>query len=186
MIRDLIRKNRSYRRFHQDFIIDSKTLLDLIDLARLTASGANKQPLRYKIVNQPNENAKVFSCLSWAGYLTDWPGPSEGEKPSAYIIILSDNRISQNPQFDVGLACQSVLMGAVEENLGGCLFGSIKKEKLRDLFKIPQEYDIMLVMALGKPKEKVVIVETDDDIKYWRDETGLHYVPKRKLEDLII
>ncbi|MCF7793232.1 MAG: nitroreductase family protein [Candidatus Cloacimonetes bacterium] len=187
MIKDLVRKNRSYRRFFQDFLIDSKTLLDLIDLVRLTATGANKQSLRFKLINKSPETEKVFSCLSWAGYLQDWNGPAEGEKPSAYIIILNDPEIKEKPQYDVGLACQSILLGAVEKELGGCIFGSVKRDHLKKILNLPPELDIMLVLALGKPKEEVVIADVENDnIKYWRDEDGKHYVPKRKLEDIIL
>ncbi len=187
MLKDLVAKNRSYRRFFQEVTIVSNTLLDLIDLARLTATGANIQSLKYKLINSKKENEKVFSCLSWAGYLADWKGPEEGEKPTAYIIVLNNPNLKQNPQYDVGLACQSILLGAVEKGLGGCMFGSVNREKLKSLLNIPNDLDIMLVVALGKPKEEVVIDKIkDDDIKYWRDEIQVPHVPKRKLEDLII
>ena len=187
MIKDIVTKNRSYRRFYQDVTISTKSLLELIELARLTATGANIQSLKYKLINNPKKNEEVFSCLSWAGYLSDWKGPVEGEKPSAYIIILNDNRIKQNPQYDVGLACQSILLGAVEKGLGGCMFGSVNREQLREYLAIPDEYDITLVIALGKPKEEVVIDEVvDGNIKYWRDDKMLHHVPKRKLEDILL
>jgi nitroreductase len=187
MLLDLVKKNRSYRRFFQEVTIVSKTLLDLVDLARLTATGANIQSLKYKIVNSIEENEKVFSCLGWAGYIPAWKGPSEGEKPSAYIIILNDLKLKQNPQYDVGLACQSILLGAVEQGLGGCMFGSVNREKLKTNLSIPDDLEITLVIALGKPKEEVIIDEVlNGDIKYWRDENQVHHVPKRKLEDLII
>lgn len=187
MIKDLVRRNRSYRRFYQDFLIDSKTLLDLVDLVRLTASGANKQSLRFKLINKSPETEKVFSCLAWAGYLENWHGPEDGEQPSAYIVILNDPKINENPQYDVGLACQSLLLGAVEQDLGGCIFASVRRDQLKKLLNLPQDLDIMLVIALGKPKEEIVIVDVEnDDIKYWRDMNGRHHVPKRKLEDIIL
>ena len=187
MLKDLVAVNRSYRRFYQEVTVASNTLLELIELARLTATGSNKQSLLFKINNNNAENEKVFSCLSWAGYITDWNGPIEGEKPSAYIIILNDTTIKQNPQYDVGLACQSILLGEVEKGFGGCIFGSVNRKKLRELFSIPKQYNITLVIALGKPKEEVVIDEVvDGNIKYWRDEKQVHHVPKRKLEDILL
>ena len=186
MLKDLILKNRSYRRFFQDEEINTKTLKELINLARFTATAANLQPLKFMLINNSEENEKVFSCLKWAGYLEDWNGPEEREKPSAYIIILNDIEIYQNAFYDVGLACQSILLGAVEKGFGGCMFGSVNRDSLRELFSIPIQYDIRLVIALGKPKEEVVIDDIrNDDIKYWRDENNVHHVPKRKLEDLI-
>jgi len=188
MIKDLILKNRSYRRFYQEVAIELKTLRELIDLARLSASSANKQPLKYILSCDPQTNALIFPFLSWAGYLKDWPGPSEGERPSAYIIVLGDTEISQSFGCDHGIAAQSILLGATEKGLGGCMIGSIKRQELRKALDISSYYEILLVLALGKPREKVVIetVGPNGDIKYWRDSEGLHHVPKRALDELIV
>ena len=187
MIRDLILKNRSYRRFYQEVAIELETLRELVDLARLSASAANRQPLKYILSCDPEKNAMIFSNLAWAAYLKDWPGPSEGERPSAYIIILGDTEVSQQFACDHGIAAQSILLGATEKDLGGCMIASIQKEGLSKALSIPQRYEIMLVLALGKPKEKVVIdsVGADGDIKYWRDSEDVHHVPKRPLDDII-
>jgi nitroreductase len=188
MIRDLIVKNRSYRRFHQDVPISCETLRELADLARLSASGANKQPLKYILSCDPEKNAHVFPCLAWAAYLKDWPGPAEGERPSAYIVVLLDTEISQSAGVDHGIAAQSILLGATEKGLGGCIIASIQKDALREALQIPARYEILLVLALGKPKEEVRIepVGPDGDIKYWRDGEGVHHLPKRSLEEIIV
>lgn len=187
MIEALIRKNRSCRRFYEDHKIDGEELKELVNLARLSASAANRQPLKYILSADPEINEKIFPALAWAGYLKDWPGPEKGERPSAYIIILGDTAVAANFWSDDGIAAQSILLGAREKGLAGCMIGAIKKEKIRDLFKIPDHLKIMLVIALGKPKEDAVIetVAEDGDIKYWRDADGLHHVPKRKLEDIL-
>jgi nitroreductase len=187
-IKELVAKNRSYRRFHEDVPIEYETLRGLVDLARLSASAANSQPLRYMLSCDPKKNALIFSYIAWAMYLKDWPGPGESERPSAYIIILEDTQISHPLRCDHGIAAQSILLGATEKGLGGCIIGAIKKRELRDALKIPARYEILLVLALGKPKEKVVIetVGPDGDIKYWRDNNGIHHVPKRSLDDIII
>ena len=188
MIRDLIQKNRSYRRFYQDFVIETGTLRELVDLARLSASAANMQPLKYILSCDPQKNGLIFPHLAWAGYLKDWPGPSEGERPSAYIIILEDTEISRSIGCDHGIAAQSILLGATEKGFGGCTIASIQREKLREALKIPSRYEILLVLALGKTKETVVIetVGPDGNIKYWRDSEDKHHVPKRSLDDIII
>ncbi len=189
MIRDLIITNRSYRRFYQDFNVGLDTAKSLIDLARLGASAGNKQPLKYLISCDAGRNAVVFSKISWAAALTDWPGPEDGEKPSAYIIILEDTELT-NPyvKYDAGIAAQSILLGAVAKGLGGCMIASVKSQQLQRELAIPDKYNILLVVALGKPKEKVVIetVQPPGDTTYWRDAKGVHYVPKRSLEDIII
>jgi nitroreductase len=188
MIEELIRGNRSFRRFYQDEAISLDTLRELVNLARLSASAANLQPLKYILAQEAAKNAAIFSCLAWAGYLKDWPGPEEGERPAAYIIILGDKEISQNFGCDHGIAAQSILLGAREKGLGGCMLGSIQRDRLRTLVKIPENFEILLVLALGKPKEKVVLEEAaaGESIKYWRDAQGVHHVPKRRLADIIL
>ena len=186
MLKNLIKKNRSYRRFFQNEKISLETLKELIDLARCSASAANEQPLRYILINSDSENEKVFSTLSWAGYLENWDGPKDGEKPSAYIVVLSEHS-GKYVMSDAGIACQSILLGAAEIGLGGCMFGSVQRYNLRELISIPEKYEILLVIALGKPKEKVVLEDSENgNIRYYRDEKQVHHVPKRKLEDVII
>ena len=188
MLRELIIKNRSYRRFHQDVSIDINTLRSLVDLTRLSASAANLQPLRYILSCDPRTNAEIFRHLLWAGYLRDWPGPEEGERPAGYIIIMRDTRLSPAVDCDHGIAAQSILLGATEVGLGGCIIGSILYEGLIEAFSIPEEYEILLVLALGQPKEVVILEEVgiQGDIKYWRDEQGRHHVPKRSMDEIIL
>jgi nitroreductase len=191
MFKDLVLKNRSYRRFYQDHSIDCDILEELIDCARLTASGGNRQPLKYILSCDPTKNALIFDHLSWAAYLKDWPGPSEGERPSAYIIMLGDTEISQSFNYDNGIAAQTILLGATEKGLGGCMIATIKREALREALQIPTRYEIVLVIALGMPKETVIIEQMkpdgpDGDVKFWRDSEQRHHVPKRSLEALII
>ncbi len=187
-IKELVLRNRSYRRFHQETAIKMETLRELVDLARLSASAANLQPLKYILSCEPERNALIFPHLAWAAYLKDWPGPAEGERPSAYIVILGDTDISRSFGCDHGIAAQTILLGATEKRLGGCIIASIQKEGLRQALVIPSRYEILLVLALGKPKEKVVIemARADGDIKYWRDSQGVHHVPKRALDDIIV
>ena len=187
MIADLIKKNRSFRRFYQDHVLDLETLTDLVDLARLSASAANLQPLRYILSVDSQKNSQIFSCLGWAGYLKDWRGPKEGERPSGYIIILSDfEKANDFVGYDCGIASQSILLGAREKGLAGCMIASVERQQLRNLLDI--DVKILLVIAIGKPKEEVVIetVGSDNRIRYWRDSAGVHHVPKRNLEDIII
>jgi len=187
VLKDLISKTRSFRRFDELHNIGTQTLESLVDLARLSASGANRQPLKYLIYNTPGECDRIFPSLAWAGYFADWPGPEKGERPSGYIIILGDKTISDSFGVDHGIAAQSIMLGATEAGLGGCMISSVKREELRNDLKIPDNFDILIVLALGLPVEKIIIDEIKNgDIKYWRDNDKNHHVPKRALAELII
>lgn len=186
--KELVLKTRSYRRFRQETPVSLDTLRELVDLARQAASGANIQPLKYILCADSNLNARIFPLLRWAAYLTDWPGPAEGERPSAYIIILADTELRKECDTELGIAAQTIMLGATERGLGGCMIASIEHDGLRQLLDIPDRYKILLVLAVGQPAETVVLepVGADGDIRYYRDANGVHHVPKRSLEDIII
>jgi nitroreductase len=184
----LVKKTRSVRRFYQDNAISTETLKKLVNLGRLSASGANLQPLKYIISSSPQKNAEIFSCLAWATYLKGWKGPEEGERPAAYIIVLGDTGIREDPGCDHGIASQNIMLGATEMGLSGCMLGSVNRNRLREIFNIPEHLKIRLVLAIGKPKEETILepLGTEGSIRYWRDEKGVHHVPKRELSDIII
>ena len=184
----LVKKSRSYRRFDEKFKVPKNVLRDMVKLARFSPSARNQQALKFKLINTSRQRDLVFPTLSWGGYLKKWNGPAEGERPSAYIIILGDRRISEDFGCDHGIAAQSMLLGAVEKGLGGCMLGSVKREVLRENLKIPERYRILLVIAVGKPAEKVVLEDAKPakSIKYYRDKKDIHHVPKRPLKELII
>lgn len=188
MLKDLLKKNRSYRRFYNDKKITRDQLKELIELARLTPSAANLQPLKYILISEEEMNRKVYETLNWAGYLKDWDGPIEGERPAGYIIMLRDKSITQKQSVDEGISAQTICLGAVEQGLGCCIIASINRTKLTENLNIDHNFDIALVIALGYPKENVIIEDAKEDgsIKYYRDNEGNHYVPKRSVNELII
>ncbi len=187
MLKDLILKNRSYRRFYQNEPVSRETLKELVDLARLSGSARNAQPLRYYLSETPQVNDQIFAHLSWAAFLKDWDGPVQGERPSAFIVMLLDTRIASNYFCDDGIASQSILLGATEKGLGGCIIGSVDRLPLQKALQLPEYYKIIHVIALGKPKEEVVLETMQgDNFRYWRDEKNVHHVPKRNLDDLIV
>ncbi len=187
MIHDTVEANRSYRRFHQDRPVEAGLLRELVDLARLSPSAANLQPLKYVLSSSAELNQKVFPTLAWAGYLADWNGPAPGERPAAYIVILGDTEIAKNFGCDHGIAAQSIMLGAVEKGLRGCMIGSVDRPKLAEALGLSERYQILLVLALGYPAETVVLDDVKDgNIRYWRDSGGVHHVPKRTLDEIII
>jgi len=188
MLKELVKKNRSYRRFDGSVRITKKQLNQMLELARLCPSAANLQRLRffYSITKQTNQI--IFQHISWAAYLKDWHGPKHGERPTGYIILLGPADISKYLLTDTGIAAQTILLGATEMGLGGCQIASVKKEELQKALNLPDSLEIILVLAIGEPVEQVVIekVIDPDDIEYWHDEFEVHHVPKRALKDLIV
>ena len=189
MFKDLVLKNRSYRAFDESRPITKADMTALVDLARHVASGMNKQPLRYRIVCEQGELAKMLANTRYAGALSI-KLPPEGQKPTGFIVIFNDSEIG-SPDFlsfkDCGIAAQTILLGATEMGFGGCMLASFDPARLCEDLGIPTRYQPVLAIALGTPAESVV-VEDADEIKapYYRDEQNVHHVPKRKLEDILL
>lgn len=188
MIYDVIARNRSYRKFDHTYPIETDILVSLIELARLSPSAMNRQPLRFAPVNDSKLCDVIFDHTGWAGYLGPEGRPQPNQAPSAYIIALTDIEPDHNVYIDLGIALQSMLLCAVELGLGGCIIGSVQRDKLKPALNIPDQYHILCVLGLGKPVETVRIEELppDGSIKYWRDPDGTHHVPKRSVEELMI
>jgi nitroreductase len=189
MISGLVEKNRSYRKFHEDAEVSQETLRSLVNLARLSGCGMNMQSLRYMLITVKADREKVYPYIKWAAFLKDWGGPKEGQRPSAFILLLKDTgKNSFVVQTDMGIACQSILLGAVEKGLGGCIIGALDKDKLKDAFSIREDLELQYAIAIGKPDQNVIIddIELGQDTKYWADKDGNHHVPKIRLEDIII
>lgn len=187
-VRELTLKNRSYRRFHQDMPVDMQTLRELVDLARVAQSPWNQQAVKFLLCNRPEMNAQIFEHLFWAARMPEWNGPAEGERPSAYIIIVADKELAKVFNYDHVVAGTTLLLGAVERGLGGCLMGAFSKKKMTATLGLSERYEPLLVVALGTPNETIVLdpVGPDGNTAYWNDEQGVHHVPKRSLEDLIL
>jgi nitroreductase len=187
MIRYLVEKNRSFRRFKQSPPVTRQDLEELVDIARISGSGGNLQPLAYYLSNDAKTNEAVFECLRWAGYLTTWMGPEPQERPTAYLVILRDNEVTTNFLVDHGIAAETIRLAAIEKGIGSCIVGSLDRAKLREALGIAPRYEILIVLAFGVPAEKVVLEPVQEgDIRYWRDPEGVLHVPKRALKDILI
>lgn len=187
-LKELVYRNRSYRRFRQQKGVPLETLRELVDLGRMSACSANQQPLKYILSADPEKNTAIFPHLRWAKKLADWNGPAEGERPAAYVVILGDKSISESFGQDHGIAAQSIMLGAAEQGLVGCMIANIDRPGLRAALGLGERYELLLVLALGIPAEKVVVddLAPGGDPSYWRDEKSVHYVPKRRLKDVIL
>ena len=184
MFADLVKKARTYRRFNESDPIPAATLIDFVNLARVAPCGGNSQKLRYMIVNDPADRAALFPSLKWAGALKEWAGPAEGERPTGYILILSES----NPGHNVGIAAQTIQLAATEAGYGVCMMGAIQRDDIKATFHIPTAMNVHLVLAIGKPAETVLIepMPTDGSTAYWRSPDGVHHVPKRALNDVLV
>ena len=187
MIAELVRRGRSVRRFRQAEAVPIETLEGLVELARLAPSAGNKQPLKYALSCAPGMNTQIFACLGWAAYLKDWPGPAEGERPAAYIVVLGDTALGASFDCDLGIAAQTIVLAAAEQGLGACMIGSIDRGALGRAIATGPGLKVLLVIALGRPGEEIVLetVGADGDVRYWRDARGVHHVPKRRLQEVV-
>jgi nitroreductase len=187
MIADLVKENRSFRRFQEHKPLPLDMLRGFVELARLVPSAQNLQPLKYILSITPEKNSLIFPCLTWAGYLKEWRGPGEGERPVAHIVVLGDKRITEGFGCDHGIAAQTILLAAVEKGLRGCMIANIQRERLRAALAIPEHFHILLDIALGYPKETIVIEQMKEgNVKYWRDDRDIHHVPKRPISEIIL
>ena len=187
-LRELVTRSRTIRRFDETVAVSDSTLRDLVELVSYTPSSANRQPLRFLSVTGEEMLDKVFPCLKWAGYLEDWPGPEPGERPTAALVMLCRDENAAGAACDSGIAAQTIMLGAAEKELGGCIVAAIDRERLMKSLGIPDGWTVLLVIALGKPAETVVIdqIEPGESLRYWRDQHGIHHVPKRTVDELLV
>ena len=189
--REMVEKNRSWRGFDESRIITREELLELADCARLTASGANRQPLRYDLIEQKEDVKAVLALTRWAAALPERHLPDPGKGPTAFVVLLQETewvREAAACQRDVGIAAQTLLLAAVEKGLGGLMIGNFDWAALAAERRYPEHLVPQLVIALGKPAETIVLTEVgpDGSTAYWRDDQDVHYVPKRRLEDVVV
>ena len=183
----LCQKSRSYRKFNEGRRVTKQELLELINLARFAPSSVNRQALRFMPIYTQEKCALVFPALHWAGLLKNWEGPKEGERPAGYILILTKLEIAKDMRFDCGIAAQTIMLGANEKGLGGCILGAIDRDTLYQKLNIDKEkYSIDLCLAIGEPNQNVKIVPVKESTDYYVDENEAHCVPKLELIDLIV
>lgn len=182
----IIQNRRSIRKFTQQ-PIPQEVLLRLVDAARLAPSSANQQPLKYKVVSDPETAAAMQPLVRWAAYLAPHGAPAVGEQPTAFVVICIDRTIcdiTQTP--DAGAAAENILLSAVYEGLGACWMGSIDRNAIHALLHLPDTCFVHTLIALGYPAEVSQTTAITQDIRYYRDENGVFQVPKRTLSDVLL
>lgn len=191
MVKDLLLSNRSYRGYDETYVFSRAQMEEFIDGTRKCPSAANLQPLAYYIAYEQDKVEQILSCTKWAAALPELNLPREGHHPTGFIVICQDTDVSSNlnsSMIDIGIAAQSILLMAAEKKLGGLMIRNFDADHLKAVLSLADRYEPQLVIALGKPDEKIVLtdVKTDGSTKYYRDENDVHYVPKRTLKSIII
>ncbi len=190
-LKELVKANRSYRGFDESRRVSRDELLEMVDCARLTASSVNQQPLRYYLAYEKEDVDRIQPLTKWARGLPDLELPHKGMYPTAFIVICQDTRVWESTSRftrDVGIAAQTILLSATEMGLGGCMIGNFSPAGISEAALLPEYLVPLLVVAIGKPAEKVVLttIGANEPTNYYRDENDVHYVPKRRLEDIVI
>lgn len=190
MFKDLVTKNRSYRGFDESFKITRQQLIDMVDHARLAPSSVNMQPFKYFLACEKEIVDKIQPCTGWARALPELNLPREGSRPTAFIVICQDLSINDSIarfQKDVGIVAQTILLSAVEKDIVGCMIGNFSPAKVSETLGFEENITPVLIIGLGKGDETIIIkeIENGENVNYYRDEQDVHYVPKRKLSDII-
>lgn len=184
---ELALKARSCRRFVEDQPLGYADLDWLCACARLAPSGRNAQELRFIEIVEKETCAKVFAHTRWAGAIKDGI-PKEGERPTAFIAVLMPEKSSEVLCFDMGIACQTIQLAATSRGWGCCMIYSYDHKEVADILNIPENLKPGLLLALGLALEERAVsnARAGDSLKYWRDDQGVHHVPKLELEDLVL
>ena len=179
---------RTCRRFVQDMRISQDDLNWLMECVSRVSCARNAQVLRYMLVSSPEKCAEMFVHMRWAGALKDWDGPAEGERPTAYIAILSPKESTTHMHMDVGIAAQTIQLAAHTRGIGCCMHASFERQACMELLRVPDDMQIALILTLGMAKEerRLASMPANGDFVYWRDAQGVHHVPKRTVSELTL
>jgi nitroreductase len=184
-LRPFFLDRRSVRRF-LDRRPPRDLLVSLVDAARLAPSAANRQPLEFLLVDEPETCALLFPLLRWAAYISPQGNPPPGQEPTAYILTLVNTGIrDKGHEHDVGAAMMSMALAAWSEGLASCWLISVDREGARRLLSVPETHLIDSVLALGYPAETPATVDLTDSVRYWKDGEGRLHVPKRRLAEVL-
>ncbi len=190
MLKDLLLASRSYRSFDESVKISNQMLADWVDHARYAPSSINLQMLKFYTVTDAVLCKNILANTRWAGKIKDMKLPPDGHAPVAYVVICADKNVvptAENFDKDVGICAETIMLAAAETGFGGCMLGSFAPDAVKEILELGDNLIPKLVLALGKPDERVELVGEADDgsVTYYRED-GIHYVQKRNLENILI
>ncbi|MBQ3639697.1 MAG: nitroreductase family protein [Clostridia bacterium] len=190
MFEELVLKNRSYRGFDRSVPVTRELMLRWLGCVRTSPSARNLQMLKFKPVTDADACSHLLALTRWGGALPQMHLPPEGHEPTAFLVVCADLKLgtcSENTMIDVGIAAQTFLLAATEDGFGGCMLRNFSHDGVHDLLGLSEWLSPQLVIGLGKPAEvaKVVDLPESGSVNYYR-ENGIHCVPKRSLDELVI
>ncbi len=180
----LLTKNRSHRAYDHSFVVREDQLRRIIEVNTRTPSARNQQVLRFRAVLS-DEAAKVLPHVRMGGALPELHLPMAGTEPNAYIVICSTVPETREVSIDLGISAQSMLLQATEIGLNGLCIAAFNREAVKEALQLP--YEPLLVVAIGRGADRIELTEisADNNHRYYRRE-GTHYVPKVRLDELMI
>ncbi len=180
----LLTKNRSVRGYDPSFVVREDQMRSILEVAVRVPSAMNRQALRFRPV-LADEADKVLDGFHLGGALPELKLPYAGTEPRAFIIVCAACEPDNYLYIDLGITAQSMLLRATELGLNGIMIGSFDKRRLQEVFNLPSLP--LLLIAIGKRAEQIELTEigADEPHAYYRRD-GIHYVPKVRLEKLIL
>ncbi len=182
----LLLRNRSCRGYDSSYLVSNEELMQIISVANKVPSACNQQVLRFRPVLN-DEAAAVNSHIRLGGALKELGLPLPGTAPNAFIVICSTIGRTHWADVDLGIMAQSMLLKATEMHLAGICIGAFDKDAIISELGIPEGLEPVLILAVGKSIEHIYLTEISEgeNHSYYRKD-GIQYVPKVKIEDLLI
>ena len=180
----LLLLNRSHRGYDQRRMVTLDELRRIVSINTRIPSARNQQCLRFRMVTA-DEAHLVLPHIKLGSALPDLHLPIEGSEPQAFIIVCTTIEENKWVDMDLGISAQSMLLKATEMGLNGICIGAFNAQAITETFALP--HTPLLVIAIGKGAEQIQLTEIaeGDSHTYYRQE-GIHYVPKVKLDDLLM
>lgn len=151
-VNEAINKRRAYRSLGSVEITEN-LVENLARSAQIAPSCFNNQPWRFVFVYKPKALKDMRAALS--------PGNEWANSASLIIAVFSKKeddciiRDREYHQFDCGLAVGFLILRATELELVAHPIAGFSPKKTRDILGIPDEYQVMTLIVVGKQAETI-------------------------------
>jgi nitroreductase len=140
-------QNRRSIRAYEPTPVPKEKLDRVLEAARQAPSASNIQPWHFIVVTDNEKRRKLAEGGTYGKFLAEAP---------AVIVGCGDQKAS--PKWytvDVTIALEHIVLTATNEGLGTCWVGSFDESQAKELLKIPKNFRIVALLALGYPREKL-------------------------------